>query len=138
MDGPVKAVRRMENEPLAFERGLRQLRKTPSARPRTKRLNSDRRRRRVRWRSTAGASSAFAPQYRIIDVDEQILGVTRGDWDAAYQLRGGVALGFTQKLVGSLEYRWTDGSKPSFSLAGIPTKLEVDRHSFVVGVNYKY
>jgi opacity protein-like surface antigen len=74
----------------------------------------------------------------MIDVNEQILGVTRDDWAAAYQLRGGVSLGFTQKLVGSLEYRWTDGSKPSFSLAGIPTKLEVDRHSFVVGVNYKY
>lgn len=74
----------------------------------------------------------------MIDVKEQILGVTRGDWAAAYQLRGGVALGFTQKLVGSLEYRWTDGSKPSFSLAGIPTKLEVGRHSFLLGINYKY
>jgi opacity protein-like surface antigen len=74
----------------------------------------------------------------MIDVNEHILGVTRDVWATAYQLRGGVALGFTQKLVGSLEYRWTDGSKPSFSLAGIPTKLEVDRHSFVVGFNYKY
>ena len=25
-----------------------------------------------------------------------------------------------------------------FSLAGIPTKLEVSRHGFVIGVNYKY
>ena len=50
---------------------------------------------------------------------------------------GGVSLGLTQKLLGSLEYRWTMGSKPHFSLGGIPTKLEVDRHGFVLGVNYK-
>jgi hypothetical protein len=30
------------------------------------------------------------------------------------------------------------GSKPHFSLAGIPAKLEVNRHGFVVGMNYKY
>lgn len=76
--------------------------------------------------------------FGIIDVNQHILGVTGNDWAAAYQLRGGVGLGFNQKLVGSLEYRWTNGSKPSFSLAGIPTKLELDRHSFVVGINYKY
>ena len=56
----------------------------------------------------------------------------------AYQFQGGLNLGFTQKLMGSLQYQWTMGSKPRFSLAGIPTKLEVNRHGFVVGVNYKY
>lgn len=76
--------------------------------------------------------------FGMIDVNQHVLGITENDRAAAYHLHGGVTLGFTQKLVGSLEYRWTDGSKPSFSLAGIPTKLELDRHSFVLGINFKY
>jgi opacity protein-like surface antigen len=55
-------------------------------------------------------------------------------WVGAYQVRGGVSLGFTEKLIGSLEYRWTIGSTPLFSLANI----EVSRHSFVIGVHYRY
>ena len=74
----------------------------------------------------------------VVDANARILGETRNDWVTAYQLHGGVTLGFTQKVAGSLEYRWTMGSKPNFSLAGIPTKLEIDRHGFVLGVNYKY
>jgi opacity protein-like surface antigen len=76
--------------------------------------------------------------FGMIDVNQSILGVAGNDWTTAYQVRGGVTLGLSQKLLGSLEYRWTMGSKPHFSLAGIPTKLEVDRHGFVLGFNYKY
>ena len=74
----------------------------------------------------------------MVDANARILGQTRNDWVTAYQLHGGVTLGFTQKLAGSLEYRWTMGSKPNFSLAGVPTKFEVDRHGFVLGFDYKY
>ena len=74
----------------------------------------------------------------VVDANARILGATNNDWVSAYQLQGGINLGFTQKLAGSLEYRWTMGSKPHFSLAGIPAKLEVNRHGFVVGMNYKY
>jgi opacity protein-like surface antigen len=76
--------------------------------------------------------------FRAVDLNEHVFGTTRNDWTTAYQVRGGVQLGFTQKLVGSFEYRWTNGSKPIFALAGIPTKLEVDRHGFSIGFNYKY
>jgi opacity protein-like surface antigen len=76
--------------------------------------------------------------FRMIDMNAHIAGLGSNDWAMAYQLRGGVTLGFSQKLVGSLEYRWTNGSKPTFALAGIPTKLEVDRHGFTLGINYKY
>ena len=76
--------------------------------------------------------------FGMIDVNQRILGANGNDWSTAYQVRGGVTLGLSQKLLGSLEYRWTMGSKPHFSLAGIPTKLEVDRHGFVLGFNYKY
>ena len=56
-------------------------------------------------------------------------------WVGAYQVRGGVSLGFTEKLIASLEYRWTIvGSTPLFSLADI----EVSRHSLVIGLRYKY
>jgi opacity protein-like surface antigen len=76
--------------------------------------------------------------FGMIDVNQHVLGASGNNWSTAYQVRGGVSLGLTQKLLGSLEYRWTMGSKPHFSLGGIPTKLEVDRHGFVLGVNYKY
>jgi opacity protein-like surface antigen len=76
--------------------------------------------------------------FGIMDANARILGATSNDWISAYQLHGGISLGFTQKLVGSLEYRWAMGSKPNFSLAGIPTKVEIDRHRFVLGVNFKY
>jgi opacity protein-like surface antigen len=56
----------------------------------------------------------------------------------AYELRGGVTLGLTQKLLGGLEYRWTNGSKPYLSLAGIPAKLQVDNHKVRLGVNYHF
>jgi opacity protein-like surface antigen len=76
--------------------------------------------------------------FGMIDVNQSILGASGSDWTTAYQVRGGVTLGLSQKLLGSLEYRWTMGSKPHFQLAGIPTKLEVDRHGFTLGFNYKY
>jgi opacity protein-like surface antigen len=55
-------------------------------------------------------------------------------WVGAYQVRGGVSLGFTERLIGTLEYRLTIASTPLFSLADI----EVSRHSFVIGVHYRY
>jgi len=76
--------------------------------------------------------------FGMIDVNQSILGASGSGWTTAYQVRGGVTLGLSQKLLGSLEYRWTMGSKPHFQLAGIPTKLEVDRHGFTLGFNYKY
>lgn len=76
--------------------------------------------------------------FGVVDMNQHVLGISGNQWVSAYQLRGGVTLGFTQKLVGSLEYRWTNGSKPTFALAGVPTKVEVDRHGFTIGFNYKY
>ena len=86
------------------------------------------------WRMKPYVGAGFG----VVDVNEHVFGISRNDWAGAYQLRGGVTLGFTQRLLGSLEYRWAMGSKPHFSLAGIPTKLEVDRHGFTLGINYKY
>ena len=72
------------------------------------------------------------------DANARILGATNNDWVSAYQVRGGVNFGFTQKLAEVSNIAGRMGSKPHFSLAGIPTKLEVNRHGFVVGMNYKY
>ncbi len=76
--------------------------------------------------------------FGVVNANAGVLGATRNEWIGSYQVGGGLNLGFTQKLVGSLEYRWTMGQKPNFSLAGLPTKLEVSRHGFVIGFNYKY
>ena len=86
------------------------------------------------WRMSPYVGAGFG----VVDSNARVLGATSNDWVSAYQLQGGINLGFTQKLAGSLEYRWTMGSRPHFSLAGIPAKLEVNRHGFVVGMNYKY
>jgi opacity protein-like surface antigen len=86
------------------------------------------------WRLKPYVGAGFG----LVDANARMIGATQNDWVSAYQLHGGVSLGFTQKLMGNVEYRWTMGSKPRFLLAGIPTKLEIDRHGFVVGVNYKY
>ena len=55
-----------------------------------------------------------------------------GAWVGAYQVRGGVSLGFTERLIASLEYRWAIASSPLFSLANI----EVSRHSLFMGLRY--
>ena len=57
-----------------------------------------------------------------------------GAWVGAYQVRGGISFGFTERLIASLEYRWAIASSPLFSLANI----EVSRHSLVMGVHYRY
>ena len=86
------------------------------------------------WRMSPYVGAGFG----VANANARILGATNNEWTGTYQFQGGLNLGFTQKLMGSLEYHWTMGSKPHFSLAGIPTKLEVSRHGFVLGVNYKY
>jgi hypothetical protein len=42
-----------------------------------------------------------------------------------------------KKLFGSIEYRWTSGSKPGLFVAGIPAKLDVNQHGFSIGFDYK-
>jgi opacity protein-like surface antigen len=76
--------------------------------------------------------------FGMVNANAGVLGATSNAWVSAYQVQGGINLGFTQRLIGSLEYRWTMGSKPNFSLAGLPTKFEVSRHGFSIGFNYKY
>ena len=86
------------------------------------------------WRLTPYVGVGFGT----VGVSERLLG--NGDYDrvTAYQLRDGVTLGVTQKLLGSLEYRWTNGSKPYLSLAGVPAKLEVNRQGFLIGADYHF
>jgi opacity protein-like surface antigen len=71
-----------------------------------------------------------------LDVSQRLSGSTDHDWVAAYQVRGGVAYGFSQKLLGRLEYRWTQGEKPHFGIAGLPAKIDIKRDGFHVGLDY--
>jgi opacity protein-like surface antigen len=76
--------------------------------------------------------------FGFVDANSRVLGQTSSDWQTAYQVHGGVELGFSQKVFGSIEYRWATGSKPGLFVAGIPAKLDVDQHGFSIGVDYKY
>ena len=74
----------------------------------------------------------------VVDVEQRLLGVRSTDWTAQYQLRGGVKMSLSQKLLGSVEYTWTDGEKPHFAVSGVSTKVEFPAHGFLVGMNYKF
>lgn len=76
--------------------------------------------------------------FGLVDANSRVLGQTQSDWQKAYQLHSGVQIGFSQKLVGAVEYRWTMGSKPGLFVAGIPAKVNINQHGFTVGFDYKY
>jgi opacity protein-like surface antigen len=87
-------------------------------------------------------SSPFSPyiggSFGIIDVNQRLLGFQSNDWTAAYQVRSGLKYSLSAKLFGSVEYQWTDGEKPHFSVSGVSTKVEFPSHGFLVGMNYKF
>lgn len=86
------------------------------------------------WRMKPYIGAGFGT----VDLSDRLLGNSAKDRVTDYQLRGGVTLGLTQKLLGSLEYRWTNGSKPYLSFAGIPARFEIDRHGFLAGMHYRF
>ena len=53
-----------------------------------------------------------------------------------FQLRGGVDYSITQKLFGKLEYRWSQGNKPSLGIEGVPADFQLRKGGFRVGLNY--
>ena len=73
--------------------------------------------------------------FGMVDANSRVLGATDNDWVAAYQVRGGISFGFTQRLIAKFEYQWTMG--PSGGRLSLDN-IEVSRHSFLIGVNYEY
>jgi opacity protein-like surface antigen len=73
----------------------------------------------------------------VMDVSSRLLGHVQTSLATDVQFKGGVNFNITQKLLGSFEWRWSHGSKPTFALGGIPTKFQLKRGGFLVGVNYK-
>lgn len=76
--------------------------------------------------------------FGFVDANSRALGQTQSDWQSAWQLHSGVQVGFSEKIFGTIEYRWTAGSKPALAVAGIPTKLDITQHGFTIGFDYKY
>ena len=73
----------------------------------------------------------------VIDVSSRLLGQEQTEFATDVQFKGGVNFNITQKLLGSFEWRWSHGSKPTFALGGVPTKFQLKRGGFLLGVNYK-
>jgi opacity protein-like surface antigen len=68
-----------------------------------------------------------------VDANARVLGATTNDWQRAYQLHGGVEVGLAQKLIGSVEYRFTS------VLGGLkPTKFNLNSHGVSIGFKYQY
>jgi len=70
----------------------------------------------------------------VIDSTSQLLGQQENAIVPDVQFKGGVKYNITQKLLSSLEWRWSHDSEPTF---GIPTKFPLKRDGFLVGVSYK-
>lgn len=73
----------------------------------------------------------------VMDVNTILLGHEQTSLATDVQFKGGVNFNITQKLLGSFEWRWSHGSKPTFALGGVPTKFQLKRGGFLLGVNYK-
>jgi len=68
-----------------------------------------------------------------VDANARVLGATTNDWQRAYQLHGGVEVGLAEKLMGSVEYRFTS------VLGGLkPTKFNLNSHGISIGFKYQY
>lgn len=73
----------------------------------------------------------------VIDISTRLLGREQSSLATDVQFKGGVKMNITQQLLGSFEWRWSHGSKPTFAFAGVPTKFQLKRGGFLLGVNYK-
>ena len=73
----------------------------------------------------------------LVDVSTILLGHEQIEFATDVQFKSGVNFNITQKLLGSFEWRWSHGSKPTFAFAGVPTKFQLKRGGFLLGVNYK-
>lgn len=72
--------------------------------------------------------------FGFVDANARALGVTTNDWQKAYQVHGGVQVGLAQKLMGSVEYSFTQGI-----LGGLkPTKFNLNSHGVSIGFKYQY
>lgn len=85
------------------------------------------------WRLKPFVGAGFG----VMDVSTILLGHEQQSFAADMQFKGGVNFNITQKLLGSFEWRWSHGSKPTFALGGVPTKFQLKRGGFLIGVNYK-
>ncbi len=85
------------------------------------------------WRLKPFVGAGFG----VMDVSTILLGHEQQSFATDMQFKGGVNFNITQKLLGSFEWRWSHGSKPTFALGGVPTKFQLKRGGFLIGVNYK-
>jgi opacity protein-like surface antigen len=73
----------------------------------------------------------------VIDISARLLGHEETSIISDFQFKGGVKYDITQKIFGSLEWRWSHGSRPTFALDGVPTRFQLKRGGFMLGVNYR-
>ena len=85
------------------------------------------------WRLKPFVGAGFG----VMDVSTVLLGNEQQSFATDVQFKSGLNFNITQKLLGSFEWRWSHGSKPTFALGGVPTKFQLKRGGFLVGVNYK-
>ena len=85
------------------------------------------------WRLKPFVGAGFG----VMDLNTILLGHEQTSLATDVQFKGGVNFNITQKLLGSFEWRWSHGSKPTFALGGVPTKFQLKRGGFLLGVNYK-
>ena len=75
--------------------------------------------------------------FGVMDISTILLGHEQQSFATDVQFKSGLNFNITQKLLGSFEWRWSQGSKPTFALAGVPTKFQLKRGGFMLGMNWK-
>ena len=73
----------------------------------------------------------------VIDMSARLLGHEETSITSDFQFKSGVKMAITQKILGSFEWRWSHGSEPTFASGGVPTKFQLKRGGFMLGLNYR-
>jgi opacity protein-like surface antigen len=85
------------------------------------------------WRMKPYLGAGFG----VIDINARLLGHEETTLFTDFQVKGGVNYNITQQLFGRLEYRWSQGEKPSLGIAGVPAKFQLKSGGFRIGLNYR-
>ena len=85
------------------------------------------------WRLKPFVGAGFG----VMDISTILLGHEEQSFATDVQFKSGLNFNITQKLLGSFEWRWSQGSKPTFALGGVPTKFQLKRGGFMLGMNWK-
>jgi hypothetical protein len=71
------------------------------------------------------------------DKPDRRLGIMHATPGSPQRPREGPKFNITGKLIGALNYHWTDGQKPELGWRGIPIRAKIKTNGFYFGFTYR-